>query len=181
MRLGSRYLRGNGKYENILCRNEFRLRSKRRRAIPYQCLAKFGTVSEFFRRAFARPTPFWQSLEVSCACAVQLPPVLIYRVLQLMDTESPWWVVACTELSAKMAASIFFEVYDTCRLLALSREMMQGIRHLSLRRWWVTWLMRVSVCSSSMPLNILVSWTSDMRGCVAACFRVLLVVASMAS
>lgn len=48
-----------------------------------------------------------------------------YPLRELMNSESPWWVVAYTEMDAKTAVYILFEVYDSCRLRALSRDMIE--------------------------------------------------------
>lgn len=45
-----------------------------------------------------------------------------------MDHKPLWWVVACTELMAKKAAYILFQVYETFQLPAFSPEMMKFIR-----------------------------------------------------
>lgn len=36
-----RFLRKNGPYWNVFCRNEYRMRSRHGSAIPYQCLETF--------------------------------------------------------------------------------------------------------------------------------------------
>lgn len=71
---------------------------------------------------------YWSHLEIPCGCCVELPPVFTYLMHELCDPESPWWVVAYTELSAKKAAYILFEVYESCRLWKLSHEIIHGIR-----------------------------------------------------
>lgn len=75
-RLGVQFrnLRKNGRYWNIFSRTEGRLRSNHGLAVPNQWPATFCLCSEFFRRALGRLTPFWQRLEVSRACAVELKP-----------------------------------------------------------------------------------------------------------
>lgn len=51
-----------------------------------------------------------------------------------MDTESPWCVVAYTEMMVvKAVAFILFEAYYSGRLWALSRYMIEGIRRLKLK------------------------------------------------
>ena len=43
-----------------------------------------------------------------------------YKIVDLMDPQSGWWILAYTEFAAKVAAFILFEVYDNCRLWGLS-------------------------------------------------------------
>lgn len=52
---------------------------------------------------------------------------------ELLDLDSPWWIVTYTKLAPKTAAFVLFDVYDSCRLWALSREMIQGILYLNLK------------------------------------------------
>lgn len=126
-----RFLRKNGLYRNVFFRIKRRLRSKHE--IPYQLLATFGPGSELFRRVFPSFTAFWNSLEMPRSWTAELPPVFSYGIRKLMDPKSPWLVWAYTELAAKTAAFILFEVYESCRVWALSRNMIQGIRRLDLK------------------------------------------------
>lgn len=107
------------------------MRSRHGRAISYQLLGTFGLGKEFFCRAFARLTPYWGHLDVPCGCYVERPPVFSYRMRELCDRESPWWVATYTELAVKTAEFILFDVYDWCRLWSLSREMIEGIQRLN--------------------------------------------------
>lgn len=51
---------------------------------------------------------------------------------ELIYPESPWLAVAYTELAGKTFSFIVFEMYNSCRLSALSRDMIQEIRRLDL-------------------------------------------------
>lgn len=100
--------------------------------MPYKWLATFGLGSEFFRRAFARLTKFLGCLEVPCGFVVELAPEFTYCTTELMGSESPWLVVAYTEMAAKTAAYILFNLYDSCRIWALSHDMSEGISRFNL-------------------------------------------------
>lgn len=92
-----------------------------------------GLGSSFFRRAFARLTIFWSRLEVSRVCIVELPRVISYRMRELIDIESPCWFDAYMERAAKTAVFFLFEAYDSCRLQALSSDIVEGIRRINLK------------------------------------------------
>lgn len=97
----------------------------------------FGNVcvaNNFFRRAFDRLTLYWSRLEVPRRFCFEVPPTFSYCIGDPFDRESPWWVMEYTEISIKTAALIFLEVYDSCRLWALNREMIQEIRRLILEK-----------------------------------------------
>lgn len=51
---------------------------------------------------------YWQRLEVPPRYPVELPMVYSYSMRELLDPESPWSVVAYTELAGKTAAFILF-------------------------------------------------------------------------
>lgn len=55
-----------------------------------------------------------------------------YRMRAFCDPESLWWFVAYSEITDKTAAYILLQVCDTCRLWALSREMIQWIQSLNM-------------------------------------------------
>lgn len=93
-------------------RKKRRFRSKHGQAVPYQCLSTFGLWTELFGSAFMRLTTFWGRLEVSGGGKAEFLPVLTYRMRDLIDRDSPWWVVAYTDVLAKTTAYIRFEVYD---------------------------------------------------------------------
>lgn len=57
-----------------------------------------------------------------------------YKVRELRDPKSGWWVVAYTAFAAKTAAFLLCEVYDSFHLWALSAEMIANIRALYLVR-----------------------------------------------
>lgn len=52
---------------------------------------------------------------------------------ELVDLAPPWWVVSYNSLAAKTDPIILFDVYDCCRLCALSLEMIESIIQLNLR------------------------------------------------
>lgn len=56
-----------------------------------------------------------------------------YRMCDLLDPASPWWVVANSELAAKTAAFVLFDVYDLGRLCAFSWATLWGTRRLNLK------------------------------------------------
>ena len=53
--------------------------------------------------------------------------VFTCEMRELQDTDSGWWVVAYTELAIKTAAYVFMNLYDTFRLWAHSRHMMNAV------------------------------------------------------
>lgn len=127
-----RYLLKYGLYWKVFCRSERLLPLKHGCAINYHCLAKFGLGSECFRRGFAQFTSSLYGLQVPHGFFAELPPVFTYRILEFCDPDLPWWVTTYTEFAAKVVAYIIFEFYDSCRLWALIRDMLEGIRRLNL-------------------------------------------------
>lgn len=127
-------MRRYGHYWNVLCQNDRRFRSKDGRVITYQCMVKFVLDTEWFKRAFARLEDFCQQLKVPQGCIVELPPLFSYCIEELYDPDSPWWVVAYTEVDSKTGAFLLFEFHLSCRLCALSKPILEGIRRLNLRR-----------------------------------------------
>lgn len=66
-----------------------------------------------------------QSIEVPRVCNVELP--LTYHMFEFLEPESPWWIVAYTELIVKTAEFVLFDVNESCTLWALRHEMIQVI------------------------------------------------------
>jgi hypothetical protein len=58
--------------------------------------------------------------------------VFTYKAEELMDPNSGYWVVAYTELVAKAAAYLLFEVWDVYRLWAMSPDMLINMEKLDL-------------------------------------------------
>lgn len=127
-----RYQRKRGSYWTVFVKNERRLRSKHGRPIPWQCLSTFGVGRDFLSRAFCALTPFWSRIEVPRGMCVELPMVFSYKMRELHDPNSGYWVVAYTEMVIKTAAFLLFEVYDNFRLWALSPHTIEFIRTLDL-------------------------------------------------
>lgn len=84
--------------------------------------------------AFAEVTPYWQRIEVPRGCEVELPMVGTYRLRELRDPKSGWWVVAYIEFAAKAEAFLLVEVYDSYRLWCFLTEMIRNIRRFDLVR-----------------------------------------------
>lgn len=103
-------------YYTSYVRNERRVRNKHGCTIPYQCLAQFDLLVEYFQRAFPRFPRAWSRIKVPRGCFAELPPVFTYKRFKLMDTDSGWWVVAYKKCAAKTATFILYEVYDQFRL-----------------------------------------------------------------
>lgn len=95
------FWRKKGPYWNVFCCNGRLVRSIHDRVIPYHCFATFRLGMEFFRRSFARMTPYKCRLEVLRGFWVELPPVFSYRMREHCDPGSLWWAAAYTELSSK--------------------------------------------------------------------------------
>ena len=129
-----RYTRKAGPHWTINCKNERRLRSKYGRPVPYQCLSTFGVRRSFFERAFCALTPYWSRIEVPRGCAAELPPIFSYKMRELMDPASGWWVVAYTEFAVKVAAFVLMDAYDRYRLWALSPTLITQLLRLNLDR-----------------------------------------------
>lgn len=64
-------------------------------------------------------------------------------MLELMDPESGWRVVACTEIDVKTAAFVLMEVYDNFGIWALSLHMLNAIKTFGIDVGLVS---RVNVC-----------------------------------
>ena len=88
-----RYTRNTGPYWDSV-RDERRFRSKLGRAIPYQCITVFGVRQTYFERAFCAVTAYWRIIEVARNCSAELPAVFTYRMPELHDAQSGWWVIA---------------------------------------------------------------------------------------
>ena len=127
-----RFIRKRGAYWRTFVKNTRRLRAKHGRAIPYQCLATFNLAPEFFRRAFCELTRFWSRIECPRGCNVELPMVFTYKMRELMDPDSGWWVVAYTEMAVKTACFVLMDVYDNYRLWSLSPHMIDCMKQLDL-------------------------------------------------
>lgn len=83
---------------------------------------------------------------------------------EFLNTESPWWVVAYTELAVKTAAFVLFDVYDPCHLWSLSHEMIQGIRCLDLE----TFLGNAGNAREFLALIVEIEW-SRFRDLLSQC------------
>lgn len=66
-------------------------------------------------------------LEVPRRFIAEIPPVFTYRITELINPESPWWVVTYNEVASKTSAYIFFEVQDSSWLWVLSCNMIEEI------------------------------------------------------
>lgn len=64
---------------------------------------------------------------------MELPPIFSYKSCELKHQDSGWWVVAYTQMAAKSAAFILFDVYDQFSLWALSPHMIEHIRAFDLQ------------------------------------------------
>jgi hypothetical protein len=127
-----RYMTSRGRFWRVYIRNERRLRARHGRAIPYHCLTTFALRGTYFQRAFAELTQFWSRLEVPRGCLAELPMVFTYRMRELMDPESGWWVVAYTEYAMKAAVYILMDVYFNYRLWCLSPHLIDAFEGLDL-------------------------------------------------
>lgn len=79
-RIESWFLRKNGPYWSVFCKNERRFCLKNGRAISHHCLATFGLEIKLFRLAFARLTCYCRSLGGSSRfyCQVSTDVLLPY-------------------------------------------------------------------------------------------------------
>ena len=127
-----RYTRKVGPHWTVNVKNERRLRSRYGRPVPYQCLSTFGVRRSFMERAFCELTGYWSRIEVPRGCSAELPMVFSYKMRELMDPQSGWWVVAYTEFAVKVAAFILMDAYDRFRLWALSPTLISQLLMLDL-------------------------------------------------
>ena len=127
-----RYLRKDSSYWVKSVADTRRFRSRLNRAVPYECLNMFGLHDGYFLNGFAELTPQWRKLEVPRGCNAELPMIFSYKMDELHDPQSGYWVVAYTEWVVKVAAFILFDVYDSYRLWALSPAMIEAIGQLNL-------------------------------------------------
>ena len=81
---------------------------------------------------FLRVPEGWAQYEFARNYNVELPLVLTYKTIWLLDRRSGWWVVAYTDNAAKTAAFILMDVYDNLRLRWLPTALIEGIRRLPL-------------------------------------------------
>ena len=104
-----------------------RFRSRLNRAVPYECINMFGLQDGYFVNGFAELTPQWRKLEVPRGCNAELPMIFSYKMDELRDPQSGYWVIAYTEWVVKVAAFVLFDVYDSYRLWALSPAMIEAL------------------------------------------------------
>jgi len=127
-----RYLRKDSSYWMKSVADTRRFRSRLNRAVPYECINMFGLQDGYFLNGFAELTPQWRKLEVPRGCNAELPMIFSYKMDELRDPQSGYWVVAYTEWVVKVAAFVLFDVYDSYRLWALSPAMIEALGQLNL-------------------------------------------------
>ena len=63
---------------------------------------------------------------------MELPPVFGYRMRELMEPNSGWWVVAYTEQAIKIAVHIIMEVYFNLRLWSVSPHLTRALGEINI-------------------------------------------------
>ena len=83
-------------------------------------------------RAFCELTVFWSRIECPRGCTVELQMMLPYKMRELMDATSGYWVVVNTEKTVKMETFVLMDAYDNYRLSVLSPDVIVSLRTLNL-------------------------------------------------
>ncbi len=129
-----RYLRKDSEYWTESIRNERRVRASLDLIIPHHCATQ--ATMRYNRRlmAFCQATDLWKLVEVPRGCRAELPATFAYKMEELLDPSSGWWMVAFNGFAAKVAAFVIQDAYDKFRLWALPPRMIRIIRGLDLSR-----------------------------------------------
>ena len=103
--------------------------------IPYWAPQAVSMNRAARRNAFVNPTAFWDSIQLPAGCLVELPTVVSHTLSRIRNRNSGWWVVVYTEYTARAAAFILSEVYDSLILWYVPPALRALIRSLDLS--WV--------------------------------------------
>ena len=107
---------------------ERRMRSRTGFFIPYQCLEAERLTPTAKIGRYVRIPDHFADVEVPRGCYVDLPPVLTYKGVEMMqDPSSGLWVVFYAEYTARVAAFLLWEVYDRYRLWFVPERLRQWI------------------------------------------------------
>ena len=102
--------------------------------VPYQCLEVYSFLNHTRRNRYVPVPASWKDYEVPLGMVVEIPWVLTYLGVELMDPSSGAWVVFYTEWVTFVAVALLWEVYDTFRLFWLPPAIIAGIRSLKLSK-----------------------------------------------
>lgn len=127
-----RFLKKETGYWRIFVHNERRLRSTTEKVIPNQCTGNFHRIEEAKELSYALLTRCWKSIKTSRGFIAELPPVFTYKMSLLLEPRSGWWVIAYTEYTARTAAYIMFDVYDSYLLWDLLPTMLGFLETINL-------------------------------------------------
>ena len=112
---------------------ERKARSRVGYLVPYQCTEVDGLRPTHREGRYVPLHRHFENVEVPRGCLVDLPPVLTYKGVEMMNNpRSGPWAVFYSEYAARAAAFILWEVYDRYKLWYLSETLRGNIRLLKL-------------------------------------------------
>ena len=135
LRADFRTTRKSHSYEFVeMIKWERKTRTRTGFLVPYQ-MVEIDRITHRARIGRYVKIPDWfGEVEVCRGMQVDLPPVLTYRGIELIDDpESGLWTVFYSEWLVKIAVFLLWEVYDQCRLWFLPTRVITDLRNMRIK------------------------------------------------